>query len=372
MGSVYKRKSDGRWAAVVSVGPRGKRQRMARYARTKKLAEAELDDLRKMVPTPGGAKVTVGAYLRSWLDVAGRRSLKDSTWRTYDVALRLHIEPAIGHIALGRLSAEHVDMMLATSELEPKGQRNVLSFLGRVLDVAVKRGYVLRNAARLVEPPRLVRDEPDALTPDEAKRILTAVRGDRLEALWVLALATGLRQAELLGLRWVDVDLRGGVLRVAYALAFVDGRYVLEEPKTSRSRRSVALPALAVRSLRKHKARQAAERLSVGKETIEGLVFVTEPGHRSRVDPDGIGGRPLNAGWVSHRWPTLAKRAGVDVTMHGLRHGQSSLLVALGVHPRLIAGRLGHSTIAQSMDRYAHVAEGSDREVAKLLDEALG
>lgn len=373
MGSIFRRKGDGRWVASVSSGPRDKRRRIVRYRKTRKEAEAALDDIRKLVPAPGSGKATVGAYLRSWLDVAGRRSLKPSTWRTYDVALRRHIDPAIGHLSLARLTAEHVDMMLATSELEPKGQRNVLGFLGRVLDVAMKRGYVVRNAARLVDPPRVSSDEPEALTPEQAKRIMAAVKGDRLEALWILALCTGMRQAELLGLRWSDIDLAGGTLRVVFSLTTdADGAYALDDPKTPRSRRTIALPGLAVRALEAHKVRQDAEKVVTPIKAIDGLVFMTEPGHVSKVDPEGLGGRPLNQGWVSHRWPVLARKAGVEVTMHGLRHGQSSLLVAAGVHPRLIASRLGHSTIAQSMDRYAHVAETSDRDVAALLDEALG
>jgi integrase len=361
MGSRYRRKSDGRWVAAISIGPRGHQKRIVRYAATRKAADAALDDLRKLSRPTTGPRTTVGQYLRSWLDDAGRRSLKASTWVTYDVALRLHIDPAIGSVALSRLIAEHIDRMLVDSPLAPKGQRNVLGFLGRVLDVAQARGYVLRNAARLVEPPRLEpKEEPPALTPDDARRLLATIVGDRLEALWVLALATGMRQAELLGLRWDDVDLDAATVRVRFALARHAGQYVLEEPKTGKSRRTVALPALAVRALHEHRARQLEERVAAGRPTGEGLVFVS---------PEG---RPLNAGWVSHRWPILAKAAGVDVTMHGLRHGQSSLLVALGVHPRVIAGRLGHATIAQTMDRYAHVVEASDRDVARLLDEAIG
>lgn len=358
MGSRYRRASDGRWVAAISVGPRGNQQRIVRYASTRKEADAELDELRKLVPTPGGARTTVGAYLRSWLDVAGRRSLKASTWRTYDVALRHHIDPAIGHIALGRLTAEHVDMLLATSDLEPKGQRNVLGFLSRVLEVAVSRGYLARNVARLVDPPRLVRDEPDALTLDQARAIVAAVKGDRLEALWVLALSTGLRQAELLGLRWQDIT--GDTLRVAYSLTRVDGEYLLDEPKTPKSRRTVRLPEFAVRSLQGHRIRQMEERIAAGVPTIDGLVFVS---------PEG---RPLNGGWVSHRWPKLAEKAGVKgVNFHGLRHGQASLLVALGAHPRVIGARLGHATSLVT-DRYSHVAEASDSEAAAMLNEALG
>lgn len=365
MGSTYRRKSDGRWVAAISSGPRGHRTTMVRYAprndNTRRAARELLAELQSLArPAIGSSRTTVGQYLRSWLETAGRRSLKASTWRTYDVAIRLHLEPSIGHVTLSRLTAEQVDVMLADLGLAPKGQRNVLGVLGRILDVALARGLVVRNVARLVEPPRVVRVEPAALTVAEARRILDAVRGDRLEALWVLALATGMRQAELLGLRWQDVDLEAGTVRVAFALTLRDGEYRLDEPKTSKSRRTIALPDFATSALRDHRAHQLEERLAAGRPTDDGLVFVSPSG------------RPLNGGWVSHRWPHLARKAGVAVTMHGLRHGQSSLLVAAGTHPRVIAGRLGHATIAQTMDRYAHVAEASDRDAATALDKALG
>jgi integrase len=334
---------------------------MVRYATSRREARALLEELRRLArPAGGSGRTTVGQYLRSWLDTAGRRSLKASTWTTYDVALRLHIDPALGHLTLSRLSAEHVDAMLSRLDLSPKGQRNVLGFLGRVLDVALARGLVVRNAARLVDPPRVIHQEPAALTVAEGRRILDAVAGDRLEALWVTALATGMRQAELLGLRWQDVDLDAATLHVAFALARRAGDYVLDEPKSPKSRRTISLPAFAVAALREHRARQLVERLAAGRPTDDGLVFVSPTG------------RPLNGGWVSHRWPALARKAKVATTMHGLRHGQSSLLVAAGTHPRVIAGRLGHATIAQTMDRYAHVAEASDRDAAAALEEALG
>lgn len=366
MGSVYERKSDHRWVAAISAGPRGHRTMIVRYAksRAKKAGKAEaiglLDDLRKLVrPVAGSGRTTVGQYLRSWLDTAGRRSLKASTWRTYDVALRLHIDPAIGHVTLARLTAEHVDTMLASMDLEPKGQRNVLGFLGRVLDVAEKRGHVLRNAARLVEPPRVIEVEPVTLGTAEARRIMVAVKGDRLEALWVAAIGTGLRQGELLGLRWQDVDLDDASLRVTYALVRTDGAYALDEPKTARSRRSLAIPAFVVAALREHRARQLAERLSAGEATADGLVFVSPVG------------RPLNGGWVSHRWRAIATAAGVDVTFHGLRHTNATILRDRGIPEDVRMSRLGHTTTGMAR-RYAHATEGPERAAAAALDEAIG
>lgn len=367
MGSPYRRKSDGRWVAAISVGPRGNRTTIVRYvpkhgSQKEQRARANelLEELRRLArPELGSGRMTVSQYLRSWLDSAGRRSLKASTWRTYDVALRLHIDPAIGHITLARLTAEHVDAMLAASVLEPKGQRNVLAFLGRVLDVALDRGHVLRNAARLVEPPRVVRAEPPTLSPDDARRIIAAVRGDRLEALWIAALGTGLRQGELLGLRWADVDLEAASLDVTYALVRIDGAYALDEPKTARSRRSVALPAFVVAALREHRVRQVAERLAAGGPTADGLVFLAPTG------------RPLNGGWVSHRWREIARAAGVEVTFHGLRHTNATILRDRGVPEDVRMSRMGHTTTGMAR-RYGHATEGPDRAAAAALDEALG
>jgi integrase len=363
-GSVYRRKSDGRWTAALSTGPRGNRLTMVRYAprgdNTKRAAVALLDELRRLArPSMSSGRTTVGQYLRSWLDTAGRRSLKPSTWRTYDVALRLHIEPSIGHITLARLSPEHVDTMLAASTLEPKGQRNVLGFLGRVLDVAQDRGHVLRNAARLVEAPRVVQQEPTTLTPAQAKEIMTAVSGDRLEALWLAALGTGLRQGELLGLRWTDVDLDAAQLVVTYALVRTAGAYGLDEPKTARSRRAIALPGFVVEALREHRIRHLEERLAAGEATADGLVFVSPAG------------RPLNGGWVSHRWRAIATAAGVDVTFHGLRHTNATILRDRGVPEDVRMSRMGHTTTGMAR-RYGHATEAPDRAAAAALDEALG
>lgn len=357
----WRRKSDGLWVAQVSVGARGSRRIVRRYSADKAEAQDLLADLleRAAVPT---SRTTVGAYLRSWLDVTGSRTLKASTLETYEIAVRRQLVPALGSIELARLEPDHVERMVADlgATMSPKGIRNVLSVLGRILDVAERRGLIRRNVVRLVDPPRLQRTERSALDVAAARRIQAAVAGDRLEALWIATLACGLRQAEVLGLRWSDVDLEAGALRVERVLDRQDGRYVLVEPKTRSSRRTVALPPFVVELLREHRRRQLEERLAAGTGTEEGLVFVSPTG------------RPLNAGWVTHRWAKIAAAADLGLRFHDLRHGQASLLVALGVHPRVVAERLGHATIAMSMDRYAHVARASDVDAAARLQEALG
>jgi integrase len=369
----FRRKADGLWVAQVSTGPRGSRRLVRRYSQDKAEATRLLEELLERSAVPD-SRTTVGSYLRGWLEMTGSRTLKASTLETYEIAVRRQLVPHLGELELGRLDPTHVERMIAalSATMSPKGIRNALSVLGRVLDVAERRGLVRRNVVRLVDPPRLVRTERHAMDVAEARRLFAAVAGDRLEALWITTLACGLRQAEVLGLRWADVDLDAGALRVEVVLdrqldpakAHLPprqrNRYVLTEPKTSTSRRTIALPPFVVAAFRAHKRRQLEERVGAGEETEEGLVFVSPAG------------RPLSAGWITHRWRAISRAIGLDLTFHGLRRGQATLLVAMGVHPKVVSERLGHATVAMTMDVYAGVARASDQAAAALLEEALG
>lgn len=356
------RRADGQWVAQVSIGPRGARKLVRRYSGDRETATRLLEELLEQSAVASD-RTTVGAYLRQWLDVTGAATLKASTLETYEIAVRRQLVPHLGAIELGRLAPDHVDAMVAelrAAGMSPKGIRNAIGVLGRILDVAERRGLVRRNVVRLVDPPRLRRTERHALTVAEARRIREHVAGDRLEALWLTTLTCGLRQAEVLGLSWADVDLDGATIRIRHVLDRRDGQYVLGEPKTRSSVGSIALPAFLVEVLRDHRRRQLAERAAAGVPTEEGLVFVSPAG------------RPLSAGWITHRWTKIAAELRLPLRFHDLRHGQASLLVALDVHPKLIAGRMRHATAAMSLDLYAHVPSSADVAVAGALQEALG
>lgn len=359
-GSLFRR-ADGLWVAQLSLGPRTDRRLLRRYASTRSEGRELLEELRAAAGV-ASSRTTVGEYLRSWLEMTGSRTLKASTLETYEIAVRRQLQPAIGSIELARLAPEHVERMVVDlgATMSPKGVRNVLSVLGRVLDVAERRGLVRRNVVRLVDPPRLIRQDRPALDVAAARAIIAAVAGDRLEALWITTLACGLRQAEVLGLRWRDVDLEAGSLRVDVVLDRQGGRYVLTEPKTSSSRRTVALPTFVVAALREHRRRQLEDRVAAAAPTEDGLVFVSPAG------------RPMSAGYVTHRWRTISRAIGLDLTFHGLRRGQATLLVAMGVHPKVVSERLGHATVAMTLDVYAGVTRASDVAAASLLEEALG
>ena len=219
-----------------------------------------------------------------------------------------------------------------------------------------------RNVATLVDLPRVQRQEVLALSPSDARAVVEAVKGDRLEALVVVTLATGLRQGEALGLGWQDVDLEAGGLRVRHALQRMNRSVQLVEPKTSRSRRQVALPASVVTILRDHRKRQLQERLWAGSRWQEGgFVFTSSIG------------TPMMGSDVTRRFQSLLAAAGLPrMRFHDLRHGAASLLLAQGVHPRVVMEMLGHSTIALTMNVYSHVIPELQREAADKMEAVFG
>ena len=223
-------------------------------------------------------------------------------------------------------------------------------------------GVVARNAATLVDLPRVDRDEVRALSPADARAIFSAVHGDRLEPLVVLTLATGLRQGEALGLRWQDVDLDAGAIHVRHALLRMGSKVELVEPKTKRSRRRIAIPASVVALLREHRKRQLQDRLCAGTRWQDGdYVFTSSIG------------TPMDGADVTRRFQRLLAAASLPrMRFHDLRHGAASLLLAQGVHARVVMEMLGHSTIALTMNTYSHVIPELQREAADKMEAVLG
>ena len=214
----------------------------------------------------------------------------------------------------------------------------------------------------LAEPLRVQKRGVPALTPADARRILAAVRGDRLEALFTVALSVGLRQSEALGLRWADVDLDGASLTVRRALQRAGGEWRFDEPQSDRSNRTVALPGPVVTALREHRAQQIGERLRAGPawcgDDWGDLVFASETGE------------PLDGTSVGKRFKRLLAAAGLpDMRYHHLRHGVASLMAAHGVPPRVAMEVPGHVQISTTMNIYSHVHVGD--ETARLAADRV-
>jgi integrase len=199
-------------------------------------------------------------------------------------------------------------------------------------------------------------------SPDEARKLLETARGDSLEALYVLAVHTGMRQGELLGLKWEDVDLEGGVVRIRRTLTRNKGRLLLGEPKTKKSRRTVRLTETAAQTLREHLERQLEEIERLGDlYRDQGLVFTTQVG--TPINPTNLRRRSF---------ASLLKRAGLPaIRFHDLRHTCATLLLLRNVHPKYVQELLGHATITITLDTYSHVLPGMGDQTAAAMERAL-
>ncbi len=247
--------------------------------------------------------------------------------------------------------------------LSPRTVQYLHVVLHRALKQALRWGLVARNAAEAVDPPKPQKKEIKPLARDEARRLLEVARADRLNALYVLAVHCGLRQGELLGLRWDDVDLEAGTLQVRRSLTVTKDGPAFTSPKTAKGRRSVRLTTRGVEALREHLQWQLAEIERTGDLYQDnGLIFATNVG--TTINPRNLTGRSFK--------PLLA-RAGLPQTVrfHDLRHTAATLLLGRGVHPKLVQELLGHATIAVALDTYSHVLPGMGDQTAAAMEDAL-
>ena len=403
------RLQDRTWWARVSLGyAKGKRRRKAIYGKTRAEVAAKLTsvlkDIQQGLPVPS-ERQTVAQFLEHWLENVTRPRLRPRPFLTYEQAIRLHIVPAIGRYPLQKLTPQHVQTWLNEHQAAGASARNcryARAILRTALSEALRWGLVSRNVATLVDPPRVTKHEIRPFTPEQARTFLDAVAGHRLEALFSVAIALGLHQGEALGLRWPDVDLVEGVLHVRHALQRSGGDPVarrrllgerkrlkyelraaagdhvrrtalqeqlvavrhrlgavqatlgLAEPKSVRSRRSIKMPALVVKTLKAHRVGQLEERLAAGTLWVElGFVFTTSIG------------TPLDARNVIRAFSGVVTTANLPaLRFHDLRHTAASLLLAQGVSPRTIMETLGHSQISLTMDTYAHIMPTLQQDAA--------
>jgi integrase len=352
-GTIYQRK-DGRWVAAISKGPRAARTTKARYCHSKREAREALKELRDTL-ADAPRTLTVSAYLDSW--VRDARNIRPRTREGYVSAIRHHLTPAIGSQRLVDLTPLDVERMLGRMEGTRSAAtvRHAHATLRRALGQAVRAGLLSRNVASraFVDAPRVDRADPDSLSQDEIERILAALPDSGLEALVMVALGTGMRQGEQLGLAWENV---GPVaLMVERELARVGGRYERVELKTKRSRRAIPLSPVVAEAL----AIQRADLADDGYMTIAtGPVFVS------------ASGGPVSGSSLTHRWYRLLERAGVRRRpWKVLRATFASRLHDAGVPDRVIADLLGHSRTYTTQNSYISTA-GID--AAQAVSAAFG
>jgi integrase len=301
-----------------------------------------------------------------WLDTVKRHAVDSSSYVRYEVNVRVHLSPDIGRLPLAKLSAQHVQAFYArklSAGYAPATVHHMHATLQNALAHALQLGLVARNVATMVTPPRVKRTEMAILSEPQARQLLSTVRGHRLEALITLALATGMREGELVALRWSDVDLDQATLRVRQTLHRALIGFVYDEAKTAHSRRMIALPTSVVSVLRHHYRLQVEERLALGPawEDTE-LVFCNEAGGRLSLTLF------RSRGWFGR----LTRKAGVPpIRFHDLRHTAATFLLARGVNPKVVSEMLGHANVGITLSLYGHVTPHMQHAAAQAMEGVL-
>ncbi len=369
-GHIRKRGKES-WTVVIDLGrdpQTGKRRRLWRSVKgAKREAEALLVQLLHQrdtgIDAPPG-KMTVAQLLERWLEDYASQ-LAPKTYRRYEEVVRLHLVPVLGSLPLTKLRPLHIQDCYRQVLDKGRTARTVLHVhrvLRQALQQALRWQLLARNPADAVEPPRPGRYEIPALSPDQVRSLLTAADETRYGALIQAAIMTGLRQGELLGLRWRDVDLEASTLSVRQSCQWLPRQgFTFRQPKTHRSARPVALPPSTVERLRQHRSQQLEERLALGPAYEDNdLVFASPLGP------------PIHPNTLHVGWRRIVKAAGPGhVRFHDLRHAHASLMLQQGVHPKIVSERLGHSGVGITLDTYSHVLPGLQAEAAAQLDRLL-
>jgi integrase len=361
-GTIYQQ-PNGSWRAHISIAGR----RLSKVLPTQRDCREWLKEMRAKLDdglTLAGARVTVKGHLATWLDSA-RPTLRPNTIVQYERIVKRYLDPALGRLRLEDLRPDHVQRLYATAQSSGTGVRTVRlihSVLHRALHQALKWGLVRRNVCDAVDPPIARRTEMTALSARQVDALLSIAESHRLYGLFYLALSTGLREGELLGLRWTDVDWTAGALQVQRQAQWLAGQgVVFQEPKTARGRRAVPLGSATLAVLRDHRKRQVEERLFYGAAWVDqDLLFTTTRG------------TPLNPSNLIKAFRALLDAAGLPaIRFHDLRHTAATLMLAQGVNPKIVQERLGHASITLTLDTYSHVLPTMQREAADLIDAIL-
>lgn len=375
-GHITKRGDTYYVVVYLGRGPDGrKKYKWFRAGKRKKDAEAELARIVHEIHTGtyvDAGKMTVTGLLERWLADYAKHNVARRTYERYEEIVRKHWIPAIGHIELNKLQPIHIQEQYTRwteggrldgrgGGLSPKTVVQHHRVLRKALQWALKMQLIARNPADAAQPPRPARREMRALDAHQTVRLLQACEGTPLYIPVLLAVTCGMRRGEILGLRWKDVDLERGVLTVRQALEETRDGLRFKGPKTAAGNRSIALPALAVQALRRHRVQQAKERLLMGPAYEDHDLVCARPD-----------GKPLRPDYLSQALPRVAQQAGLPrIRFHDLRHSHATHLLQAGVHPKVVAERLGHATVQVTLDIYSHVLPTLQQDAAQRLDATL-
>jgi integrase len=362
-GGVFQRESDGRWVGSLTVGrtPAGKQKRRVVYGKTKAEVLTKLRAIQNQLDAgllADPSALTVEGYLKRWSETVGaaKRGTTQDRRRVY---IEQHINPFLGSIRLNKLNLIHLEGWLV--DLEKAGRSDwtrhqAATTLGTALRRAARMKLIPSSPAANLVKPRPKEKEVEIYTEEQANHLLAASLPHRLHALYVLALTSGMREGELLGLHWPEVDFDRSTVKVIQTLkAKKGGGFTLEPPKSKKSRRTIDLPKVARDALHDHRKRMLAE----GHSVKDGAVFVTRTGNYI-----------AKTNLVKQVHKPMLKRAELPVRkFHALRHTHASTLLSRGRSIRAISERLGHSSPELTLRFYSHLMPGDGKELARVIDQ---
>lgn len=364
------------YSITVSVGKdaTGKyKQQWISVKGTKKDAEQKLSEILHQIDNGTflkPSKTTMTEYLNKWLLDYAKPNLSPRGYERYESITRVHLIPSLGNIIMTQLRPDHLQSHYTAklnSGLSALTVRYLHTVMHKALQTAVKRGLVIRNVADGVDVPRAQRNDMQTWDEYEVTRFLETAKESTYYELFFLALFTGMRRGELLALRWQDIDFMFSQISVNRTLhrlqggKYGNGSYVFTQPKSERSRRTIALSSSVILTLKNYKEKQSIIRDKLGISLKDDdLVF------------SNLKGEPLRPNTITRAWSMLAARAGVKIIrLHDARHTHASLLLKQGVHPKIVQERLGHASIQITLDTYSHVAPGLQEAAAVQFEKLI-
>ncbi len=338
---------------------------------TKKEAQQVLNSLLRdhdMGSLVAPQRRTLNEYLDEWFQSAVKTKVRPQTYAHYRATIDRYVRPALGPRKLATIKPLDLQKLYSAMQeqgLTPRTIRYTHAILSSALKQAVRWQMLSQNPADKVSVPKQQRREMYALSPEEAKRFLSAAESSRWFTLFQFALVTGMRPEEYFGLRWEDIDWQNGRVQVKKVLVRVakGGGWRWDEPKTQNSGRSIPIPQTLIASLKTLKVEQAKQRLSLGERWKDhGLVFTAE------------NGEPIHhSNFRIRHFKPLVKKAGLpeDLRLYDLRHTCATLLLVAGENPKVVSERLGHASITLTLDTYSHVLPTLQQQATSKLESLL-
>lgn len=357
----------------------GKRRQRSKSFTTKKEAEKELAKWLHEIDTGMAvdtSKATITEHTEAWLSTVAQHNVRPTTIAHYRATVKNHIIPRLGTVAVQKLTPARIQAMYSEMLAEGKGTRTVQLThlrLQQALSLAVQWNIIARNPCDLVTPPRNQRKELRTWNRDHVRRFLDAATSDVYAPLWEIALATGMRRGELLGIRWQDVDLTRGTLTIQQAVTLLNDKAIIQQPKSAASRRTVRLPAHCIAALQAHKDRRAfgtPQRTS--SDEARDLVFTNTTG--GIIHPRNL---IRNFALIMEQEEKRRIAETPDATplprirFHDLRHTYATLSLSGGADIKTVSARLGHSSIAITGDVYMHVTPQMDERATAVIEAAI-